>query len=630
MGKSSSLKQRFQYQSGKGIDLSDYFYSDSLKKLPDDVKGNYETLYKNIAPADIPGRLSKITAEVKDLHDALDFNKQGLFGEAITKVGDFGASSSRNPVAYMQARLTLAEQIKAQLNAESDKRTAGLQATQTDQVAAAKEEAKKNAGEASKAAEQQMRDIETRFAEMGTKLPDEAIAFWSKYVGAFKQGSTEYLHVVEELKKYTDEFEKGVKLSPHLQERMRQLEDTKTLSSDGADRSLDEVNKSLREQAEDVWRTGMRWEAYNAQLAKARELQSQAAAQMQELQIGRELKSGQLSPHDAAMQTAALHAEAYAQKIDALQTDLQTLRGDRANLDPNGKDYETKAPELDARIKEKQNEIDQTGYQAQFTAAQDKLKEFETTGLGGAITALQEFRAASLDISSQLHSLTTDALKGFNSTIVQGISTRNFHWNQQLGNYGAGLFRSASGSLLQGAEGKLLGGLGIGKLGTASNPMHVTYVDGPMRGSLASLGKDLFSGFHPASVAAAANAASGAAASGGFWSGVGHMITHLIPGFADGGDPAAGTTAWVGERGPELVTFGSAAHVTPNHKLNTLGMGSPTIHVDARGANSPAEIEAAGYRGAMRAYKTLLPHTVRATASAIKSDRMRTPSSRRM
>ena len=53
-----------------------------------------------------------------------------------------------------------------------------------------------------------------------------------------------------------------------------------------------------------------------------------------------------------------------------------------------------------------------------------------------------------------------------------------------------------------------------------------------------------------------------------------------IPGFASGGRFGAGTTAWVGERGPEVVQFGQPGNVIPNHAL---GANMPDIVVQIDG-----------------------------------------------
>ena len=67
-------------------------------------------------------------------------------------------------------------------------------------------------------------------------------------------------------------------------------------------------------------------------------------------------------------------------------------------------------------------------------------------------------------------------------------------------------------------------------------------------------------------------------------------------GFSGGGDVLANRPMLVGERGPELITPRSAAHVTPNDQL-----GGATVHnwnIDARGATDPEAVHAAVMRAA--------------------------------
>lgn len=70
-----------------------------------------------------------------------------------------------------------------------------------------------------------------------------------------------------------------------------------------------------------------------------------------------------------------------------------------------------------------------------------------------------------------------------------------------------------------------------------------------------------------------------------------------IGGRAMGGWAAAGETAWVGERGPELVTFPSRAYVTPNHDLPKLGGGDTyqvSIQMPAEALRDPASARRRG------------------------------------
>jgi len=78
---------------------------------------------------------------------------------------------------------------------------------------------------------------------------------------------------------------------------------------------------------------------------------------------------------------------------------------------------------------------------------------------------------------------------------------------------------------------------------------------------------------------AAAKIFDGINVSGG---GVGGFLGNLL-GFADGGRPAVGMPAIVGERGPEIFIPDVAGRVVPNHKLGGMTV-APVYNIDARGA----------------------------------------------
>jgi hypothetical protein len=124
---------------------------------------------------------------------------------------------------------------------------------------------------------------------------------------------------------------------------------------------------------------------------------------------------------------------------------------------------------------------------------------------------------------------------------------------------------------------------------------------------------------------------------GGLLSGAGKALGFLadlmghIPGFADGVDNFGGGLAMVGEAGPELVHLPRGASVIPNRTAFGDGAGGGghtfhnTISVDARGATDPAMVEAAGYRGAMRA----APQIHAAVLTSIRDANSRFPPSRK-
>jgi len=81
----------------------------------------------------------------------------------------------------------------------------------------------------------------------------------------------------------------------------------------------------------------------------------------------------------------------------------------------------------------------------------------------------------------------------------------------------------------------------------------------------------------------------------------------------------AGVTYDVGEMGREKFTPTQNGKITPNKDL---GGQSHTFNIDARGANDPAQTQAAIHR-AMVAYA---PHMAKGTAMAIQSSKDRRPS----
>jgi len=100
------------------------------------------------------------------------------------------------------------------------------------------------------------------------------------------------------------------------------------------------------------------------------------------------------------------------------------------------------------------------------------------------------------------------------------------------------------------------------------------------------------------------------------------MPTGLFGGhFATGGDVTAGMSYDVGEMGRETFTPSVNGRITPNSKLG----GGHTINIDARGANDPAQVNAAVHR-AMAQYGPLL---VKASATSQHDRQRRMPSGSR-
>lgn len=108
-------------------------------------------------------------------------------------------------------------------------------------------------------------------------------------------------------------------------------------------------------------------------------------------------------------------------------------------------------------------------------------------------------------------------------------------------------------------------------------------------------------------------------AAGGLLTDFSKGIASFGGGFANGGDVMAGVPIDVGETGKERFVPQTNGRIIPNSQL---GNGSQTIHIDARGSNDPAQVEASVHR-AMRQYG---PGLVAASAKQQHESKMRRPS----
>jgi hypothetical protein len=308
-------------------------------------------------------------------------------------------------------------------------------------------------------------------------------------------------------------------------------------------------------------------------------------ASMAELVSKHELDTGAITKHAAAMQEAAAHAAAYQQELAALVEQYRSLSA----ADRQG------AEGLNIRAKI----VGVTG-EAERTAQTDQYNVDNSTMAGGLRSAINEFIAASKDAATQMRNLVSNTLKGLNEQIVNEMMGKKTDFKQ----VGQTMFKSAASASLEKGEGAVMSALGLGKLGTSSNPMHVIMDDASKVGGI--LG-----------------GAAGATVSklGGFF---GSLLKAIIP-MQDGG--YLNGPALVGENGPELFMPSTSGHIVPNYRLNVGDSGGTTHNwnIDARGSSNPSETEAAVQRGIARA----APQIVAASVAATQSRNQRIPGSRR-
>ena len=657
-GKSASLQQKYQYQAQKPIDLSDYFYDDKFKKLPDDVKGNYETLYKSIAPADLPGRLAQIRKEVVDLKDAADFVKSPASFGMVMPVSGRGPDTGRNPADYFDARLKAASQIKSQLEAQADLHGAqdqGLQMDVSDQQQKDRDDAQRKAEEAArkgqaarrKAAEDQHKQMESQLSDLKNDhqlTTVEEYNFWASMLGAARSYPDNLAKVRERMGELYQEMgreltEYGKKYD---EENKQRLEKQKQWDSE-ANRLSDEMDAQERRTAD-----------FTSRLAAVNQENTLA---LQEMTTAHDLATGAISKHDAAVQEAALHAATYTAKLKDLK-DEQDADDNDASLTPEQRKGNTA---------ERGIETEKVEGEAQRTALQDSWAAKQQTAAGGFIDALQELAVAGKDTAAQFKSITNELVDGVNKTIVEELTSPNrnhsprYLWTH-LGHDAA---TSVAGKVLEHGESSLLDATGVlggknskaaswlglagaAKLGTPANPMYVKSVDkldaggesSPLNlfgGRSNSFGRsgdqgsgDIFGDLFGGGEGSGSSIDSSDAGN----SGMGDLVEGLLgslPGFASGVTNFSGGLAVVGERGPEVVNLPGGASVIPNgasaKKLSRAG----DIHfhpgaIDARGATDPATVNALVQRGIMQA----APHLIAASMRAQTDRNRRLPSIRRM
>jgi hypothetical protein len=220
-----------------------------------------------------------------------------------------------------------------------------------------------------------MRNIEHSFAELGNIAPGEAATFWSKYIHAFDAyGDAAISEANSVLEKYNRAIQGALKQDAEPGKLGKQwAEEQEKIALIGANgeaarAGLDAVNKALKEQGEDVLRTGSRWDTYWVEVARGTETSSQAQQGLAQVQIAVELAEGHITRLAAAEQLAAAEAQAYKERLAELREELEKLRKEGVGLHPGDAGYEQNA----ARQQSVQNQITQVSGAAGTSAAKNQ------------------------------------------------------------------------------------------------------------------------------------------------------------------------------------------------------------------------------------------------------------------
>jgi hypothetical protein len=348
-------------------------------------------------------------------------------------------------------------------------------------------------------------------------------------------------------------------------------------------------------------------------------IQKQNAAAFAESSLQMAVATGQMSKLDAAQIQAQLHADEYNDTLTSLQDALANV----GNLGLSADEQKAKTSELN-------NQISQLTGSRSIQAMQDEANIRAATAMDQLSTAVADLANKFTDLGAQIASLTVNTIQAYNQTLSTALmahAVNGREYRAQLGTALVNTTRSTAASglnmAMQEGEGSLLkmltGKNPMAKLGTKDNPMYVRNAD-----ALASTAgsNGLLSGLFSSQSSSSDDSDSGGGSIfGQFISGA----IQGIAGFANGGDTPSNMPMLVGESGPEIFNPGVVGHIIPNSKLTGGSSSSPTIHIDARGSNDPAQVEAAIHR-AMPQYLSM---AVGASLNATQQYKQRRPASAR-
>lgn len=438
--------------------------------------------------------------------------------------------------------------------------------------------------------------IEKQKAMYGVSVADE-LAYWSARILAFSRGSEQF-HTVQ-----MEQFKLQADLYKELAEGKKKYLESAKGDVEGNDilgRGAAEFQKLLNEQLE---RSAKSAQAYNDEVAKGNAEQEKAATAFAETSIRIALLQGTMSQLDAAQALSAVHAHDHAAALERINRALST-QIDLINSDPKLTDADRASAIRNASTSaHTQIAVASGQYAVQQVQDQQNVRDQKLA------PAMQDsLRAMMQDWSNMTKAIVQTmgrAIESFNDDIAKALTGHG-----KKGDFGR-TFSQAGESLvgagLKKGESELFGAIfGKGKGQIGSSPMNRQYVSAVIEGS-------------GAATSGSGAGLGGAAAPllGGLMGKIGPFIQPFIPHFAAGGDVLPNYPSMVGERGPEMWVPRSAGTVVPN---DMLGGGDTHFHIDARGSNDPAAVNAAIMRAG--------PHIVAAASHTEHQRRMRTPHGR--
>lgn len=327
-GQVASLGQKYTYQSAKNVDLSSFFYSDDFKKRPNEVKGNFESMYKSIAPSDLPARLRDITATVNGLESAIAGVKDGSISAFnLPSFAGTGPGVLEAPAKHYESQLIAARQIQSRLSGASDARTASLQQIQTEIEAARVEAAKRSGQDARQAQQKNLSEQRQLWADeivewqaAGTRTNAEIAEWWAEKAVYEAAGSANFReamrHANEELVKILADTTR------------QQAEYRKQLKDLGADQFTEALKGPDLGQADAAAKGYSEW---SRNINAYRLAVQQNGYSIEQAGIQTRLANGEITKQQAAYEMAALHAKEYADALAEIN-DQQVALDAKPNL----------------------------------------------------------------------------------------------------------------------------------------------------------------------------------------------------------------------------------------------------------------------------------------------------------
>lgn len=428
---------------------------------------------------------------------------------------------------------------------------------------------------------------------------NEEIQFWNDRIGAFTRGSEQYIAVQD---KIYDLIAKRPSLFAENKKNQAATGKSQVQGNDILAAGADALRKIDTQQVD---RSAKSLEKYNEEIERGNAIQQRAGTVFAESSIQMAVAQGTMSRLDAAQAMAAVHAQDHADSLKRINAALaEQIR--LINAMPADKmSSQDKEDAIRVAQQSSRNQVSALDGNFAVTRQRDAANVQGATIAGAVKDSLNLMVQSFTDMASHLKDVIPRTIEGLNDDIAKLATGQG-----RRGDFGRTLLRGGQGLIktgLEGAEGHILGMLGLGKStpgSSVTNPSYTVIVGGGAGtgvGGGTSVGLGSILGKLP---------------------GIGQFIqpfSGLLPHFAAGGDVLANHPIMVGENGPEPFIPHTNGTILPHHMIGG-GGDSHVYHVDARGSNDPMAVQAAVARA--------IPHAVAASVQANHQAKMRSPGGR--